>query len=56
MDLFQNLVWRLAPAALILSLLLSLAGSRFLFATDQDVAGFFREDPAEYGLYTVIDR
>jgi hypothetical protein len=54
LDLFQRLVWRLAPAACILLIILGMVLSRLDFMTDYVIAKIFMQDPTNYNLLALL--
>jgi hypothetical protein len=54
LDLFQRLVWQLAPVACILVLILGMVLSQVDFMTDYVIAKMFIEDPAHYSLFALL--
>jgi hypothetical protein len=49
-ELFERLLWRLAPAACVLVFLLSIALFSMDFVPGYEIAGWLTEDPAEFSL------
>jgi hypothetical protein len=54
LDLFQRLVWQLAPVACVLVFILGMVLSRVDFMTDYVIAKIFIEDPANYSLFALL--
>jgi len=54
LDLFQRLVWQLAPVACILVFILGMVLSRVDFMTEYEIAKMFIEDPADYSLLALL--
>ena len=52
-ELFQRLVWRLAPAACVLVFLLAVFASRYDFIPGYEIAKMLTEDPADFGLLSL---
>lgn len=56
MEVFQRFVWRLAPVAIILVLLLGAAITQLDMVSDYAVAEMFMEDPADFSLLAMNGR
>jgi hypothetical protein len=54
LDLFQRLVWQLAPVACVLVFILGMVLSQVDFMTDYVIAKIFIEDPANYTLFALL--
>jgi hypothetical protein len=54
-ELFQRFVWRLAPVACILVLLLGTALTQLNFVSDYEMAEMFIEDPADFSLFALYN-
>ena len=54
LDLFQRLVWQLAPVACVLVFILGLILSQVNFMPDFEMAKMFIEDPADYSLLALL--
>ena len=54
LDLFQRLVWQLAPVACVLVFILGMVLSQVDFMTDYVIAKIFIEDPANYSLFALL--
>ena len=52
-ELFQRLVWRLAPAACVLVFLLAVLASQYDFIPGYEIAKMLTEDPADFGLLSL---
>ena len=50
LDLLQGLVWRIAPVACILVLLLGIAMTQIDFVSDYELAKMIAEDPADFTM------
>jgi hypothetical protein len=55
-EVFQQLLWRLAPVACILVLLLGAAITQIDTGSDYELTKAFIEDPADYTLLALNDR
>ncbi|UCF83769.1 MAG: hypothetical protein JSV50_21845 [Desulfobacteraceae bacterium] len=55
-ELFQGLVWRFAPVACALVLLLGAAVAQLDFVSDYELAKIFIEDPADFSLLALYNR
>jgi len=49
-ELFQRLVWRIAPAAFVLVCLLAVFISRYDFVSGYEISKMLTEDPADFSL------
>ncbi|NWF55061.1 MAG: hypothetical protein HXY45_09735 [Syntrophaceae bacterium] len=49
-ELFEHLLWRLAPAVCVLVFVLSIALFSIDFVPAYEIAGWLTEDPAEFSL------
>ena len=56
LERFQRSVWKLAPVACVLLLLLSVAMTRFDFILDFEMEKIYIEDPADFGLLAFYTR
>ena len=54
LDLFQRLVWQLAPVTCVLVLILGIVLSQIDFMPDYVIAKIFLEDPADYSLVALL--
>ncbi|MGD2029309.1 MAG: hypothetical protein PVG86_05150 [Desulfobacterales bacterium] len=54
LDLFQRLVWQLAPVACVLLFILGIVLSQIDFMPDYVIAKIFMEDPADYSLLALL--
>lgn len=54
LDLFQRLVWQLAPVACVLALILGIVLSQVDYIRDYEIAKMFIEDPANYSLLALL--
>jgi hypothetical protein len=54
LDLFQQLVWKLAPVACALVFILGIILSQVNFMPDFEMAKMFLEDPANYSLFALL--
>ena len=52
-ELFQRLVWRLAPAALVLVCLLAVFISQYDFVSGYEISKMLTDDPADFGLLSI---
>ena len=55
-EVFQQFVWKLAPVAFILALLLGAAISRIDVVSDYELTNIFMEDPEEFSLLALNGR
>jgi hypothetical protein len=54
LDRFQQLVWKLAPVAVVLALILGIMLSQVDYTRDYEIAKMFIEDPANYSLLALL--
>lgn len=54
LDLFQQLVWKLAPVAVVIALILGVVLSQVDYTRDYEMAKMFIEDPANYSLLALL--
>lgn len=52
---FQQFVWKIAPVACVLVLLLGVALAQIDFVSDYELTKMFIEDPTELSLMTLVD-
>lgn len=55
LELFERFVWRLAPIACVLVLVLGAALVKLDFVSDYEIAKMFIEDPADWSLLAILN-
>jgi hypothetical protein len=54
LELFEGLVWKLAPVACLLILALTVILTKFDFVSEYEIAKAFMEDPFDFSLFQFL--